>query len=245
MSAPPLFQVAKMGDRFSHDAAMATRSQPLVAALVGQAITACGQAGALCAQVGAAASSAVSGVLSVIELLPRTAMGVIEAVSPTVQVAPGLGAALAGAAAVQCTVHRAVSIAPGLGNVLVQGFPLALAGGQTGCGALLCDGVPTVLVGGAPSTGAGCGTTGGSPVADAIALAESIAGRIEPAIAAVQRGADLVEQTVTDTMTTVSGAVSAVSGAISAVTGALTSLTSGGALGALGALAGAALLPES
>lgn len=234
MSAPPLFHAAKKGDRISHDAALATRSQSAVAALIGQALSACGQAGALCAQVGAsAAAGAASGVLSILEILPRTVMGVVAEASPTVLVAPGLGAALAQAHPVDCHLHLHAPIAPGASKVLVQGLPLALAGAETACGALLCDGVPTILVGGPPATGAGAGTTPGSPIADALALAESLAARVESTVAAVQRGAELIEQTLTDTMAKAENTVSAVSGAVSAVTGALAGVTAGGVLGAL------------
>ncbi len=234
MTAPPLFHPAKMGDRVSHDASIITRSQAVVAAFLGQAFAALGQAGALCAQVGAAASSgAATGTLSITELLPRTSTGVIDAASPTVLVAPGLGAALAQAQPVACKLHLHAPITPGASAVLVQGLALALTGGQTACGALLCDGVPTILVGGPPASGAGAGTEGGSPITDAIARAEAIADRVESVFAAVQRGADLVEQTVTETVAKVETAVSAASGAVSAITGALAGITGGGVLGAL------------
>jgi uncharacterized Zn-binding protein involved in type VI secretion len=235
MSGPPLFHAAKKGDRISHDAAASTRSQPSVAAaLIAQALAALGQGGALAAQIGASAScSAESGTLSITELLPRISTGTIVEGSPTVLVAPGLGAAMTQAHPVDCNLHRSKPITPGTSAVLVQGLPLALAGGQTDCGAIVCDGVPTIYVGGPPASGHGTGTQGGSPISDAIAYADALAGRIESVFAAVQRGTELVEQTITDTLAKVEGTVSAVSGAVSAITGALSSIASGGVLGVL------------
>jgi uncharacterized Zn-binding protein involved in type VI secretion len=235
VSSAPLFHPAKKGDRFSHDAMMSARpATSLIGALLGQALAATGQAGAFCAQVGAGAScGAATGTLSIAELLPRTSTGILTGASPTVLVAPGLGAALVQAHPVDCKIHSGNAIAPGTSAVLVQGFPLALAGGQTGCGALLCDGVPTILVGGPPASGHGAGTEGGSPIADAIAIAEKIADRVDSVLAAVQRGADLVEQTITETTARVEGAVSTVTGVLTAVTGALSSLAKGGILGVL------------
>lgn len=235
MSAPPLFHPAKKGDRVSHDAMMATRpASTLVAALLGQALAAVGQGGALCAQAGAGAScGGGAGALSVTELLPRTSTGIILEASPTVQVAPGIGAALALAHPVDCKLHSPTPVVPGAGTVLVQGQPLALTGSVTACGALLCDGVPTILVGGPPASGQGQGTHAGSPITDAIAYAEELAGRVESVLAAAQRGVELVEQTITETAAEVEGAVSAVSGAVSAITGALAGITSGGILGVL------------
>jgi uncharacterized Zn-binding protein involved in type VI secretion len=247
MSAPPLFHAAKKGDRISHDAAVSTHSQStrsastVVAALLGQALAAKGRGGALCAQAGAGAACAGGATtLSITELLPRTSTGAVLEASPTVLVAPGIGAALAQAHPVDCKLHRDTPIAPGVSTVLVQGLPLALTGGQTACGALLCDGVPTILVGGPPAGGQGAGATGGSPITDALAYAGALADRVESVLAAVERGVDLVEQTITGTTAKVEEAVSAVSGAVSAVTGALAGITSGGVLGALagGLLAG-------
>lgn len=232
MSGAPLFHAAKKGDRLSHDAVMASRPpSTLVAALIGQALAARGQGGALAAQAGAGAScGGATGTLSVTELLPRTSTGTVLEASPTVLVAAGLGAALAQAHPAACALHHAAPIVPGASTVLVQGLPLALTGGQTACGALLCDGVPTILVGGPAASGAGAGTEAGSPITDAIAYAEALAGRVESVLAAVQRSADLAAQTVTETVQKVEGAVS---GAIGAVTGALASVTNGGILGVL------------
>jgi uncharacterized Zn-binding protein involved in type VI secretion len=204
----------------------------VIAALLGQSLSRRGAGGALLAQVGAGASFAGGArvTLSITELLPHTTTGTIEDASPTVLVAPGLGAALAKAKPVDCHHHHDKPIEPGTRAVLVQGLPLAVTGGATGCGAILCDGAPTVLAGGPASSGSGSGCEGGSPVADAIQYAENLAGRVSSAIASVERGVALAEQKVEETITKVEGTVS---GAVSAVTGALASVTSGGVLGAL------------
>ena len=239
-----LFPAAKKGDRVSHDVAAAQRTtEALIGALVGQAMSAVGKTGAMLAQVGAGVATAAHATLSITELIPRLTSGVIDVVSPTVMMAPGLGAAMVQAAPVDCHVHHDKPIAPGTATVLVQGLPLALSSGQTGCGAILCDGAPTVLAGGPAGSGAGTGTEDSSPVRDAVAYADALAGRIGSAVASVERGAALIEQTVTETVTKVEGAVS---GAVSAITGGLASLTQGGALGALvGGLLGKHAAPAS
>lgn len=236
----PTFPAAKKGDRISHDPKESSRSTDiLVAALLGQSLSQAGTGGALSAQAGAGASckGASPATLSVTQLLPRSTTGTIEVASPTVFLAPGQGAAMAEAEPVDCRNHSDKPIEPASNTVLVQGVALARTGGQTGCGAILCDGSPTVLAGGPASTGKGTGTQGGTPVSDAIAAAESFAGGISSALAAVTRGAALLETTVTGTLDKAQGAVS---GALSALTGAFTGLTKGGPLGALtgSALAG-------
>lgn len=234
MSGPPLFHPAKQGDRVSHDAMMTSHPQmALLSTFFGQALAKVGEAGAFAAQLGASAACAVQGVLSIAEVLPRTTTGIVAAVSPTVTVAPGLGAAVALSVPVECKAHFAVPIVPGTQGVQVQGLPLALTGGQTACGALICDGAPTIFVGGPPAGGFGSGTLGGTPIADAIEYAESIAARVQATVAAVTRGAELVEQTITETVEKVEGVVAGVSGAVSAVTGALAGMTAGGVLGAV------------
>lgn len=236
MSAPPLSPVAKKGDRISHDVKTSARStDTLVAALLGNALVQRGNGGALLAQVGAGAAckgaSKVS--LSITELLPRTTTGTIEGASPTVQVAPGLGAALAQADPVDCHDHRDKPIAPGATTVLVQGLPLARTGGETGCGAVICDGAPTVLAGGPASAGAGSPAEGGSPLSDAIAYAGDIAHRISATLASVERGAKLIQEEIKDVREEVQEVTDRVRGAVSSVAGALTSFTKGGVLGAL------------
>ncbi|MEZ4295257.1 MAG: PAAR domain-containing protein [Polyangiaceae bacterium] len=241
MSAPPVFPAAKKGDRVSHDPAASTRSLPtIVAALLGQSLASPGQGGVTSAQAGAASSSGGKGSMSVMQLVPRVSTGTIAEASPTVTVAPGIGAALAQAHPVDCSLHNDKPIAPGASTVTVQGLPLALTGAETECGAVICDGAPTVLVGGGPpASGAGAGTTAGSPIADAIARAEAIFDKVQSAVEAVQRGAELIEHTVTETIEKVEGAAQ---GAISAVTGAITSLKTGA--GTLGALVGGLLTPS-
>lgn len=236
MSAPPCSPVAKKGDRVSHDVKTSSRSTDvLVAALLGNALVQRGNGGALLAQVGAGASckGASKASLSITELLPRTTTGTIEGASPTVEVAPGLGAALANADPVDCHDHRDKPIAPGTTTVLVQGLPLARTGGETGCGAILCDGAPTVLAGGPASSGAGSPSEGGSPLSDAIAYAGDIAHRISATLASVERGAKLVQDEIKEVREEVEHVTGTIRGAVSSVAGALTSFTKGGVLGAL------------
>ena len=238
MSAPPLSPVAKKGDRISHDVGTSSRStEALIASLLGNALCQRGNGGALLAQVGAGASckgaSGQKASLSITELLPRTTTGTIEGASPTVQVAPGLGAALAEADPVDCHDHRDKPIAPGATSVLVQGLPLARTGGETGCGAVICDGAPTVLAGGPAAAGAGSPAEGGSPLSDAIAYAGDIAHRISATLASVERGAKLIQEEIKDVREEVQEVTDKVRGAVSSVAGALTSFTKGGVLGAL------------
>jgi uncharacterized Zn-binding protein involved in type VI secretion len=227
----PVFPAARKGDRISHAAAATQRSaEVLVSALVGQALAATGKGGALLAQIGAGVACASRAAVSITELIPQITNGVIEVASPTVLLAPGLGAALSQAAPVACHLHPAAPIVPAATTILIQGLALARSGGQTACGAILCDGAKTVLAGGPSSSGAGTGTQGGSPISDAIAYADKIAGRVTAAAAAVERGAELIEKTVTDTVAKAQGTVS---GVVSAIAGGLAGLTRGGGLGAL------------
>ena len=199
----PVFPAAKKGDRISHDPTASSRStNVLVAALLGQSLSQAGAGGALSAQAGAGASckGASPAALSITQLLPKITTGTIEVASPTVFLAPGVGAAMAEAAPVDCQNHSDKPIDPASKTVLVQGLGLARTGGQTGCGAIICDGSPTILAGGPAATGKGTGTQGGTPVSDALAAAESFADRITGALAAVTRGAALVEAKVTETV---------------------------------------------
>ncbi|MBK8257029.1 MAG: PAAR domain-containing protein [Polyangiaceae bacterium] len=232
MSAPPLFTAAKQGDRISHNPDQSNRSVATMLAELGQTLSSAGSSGMIAAATGAAVSTgAAKGSLSITAFLPKLTTGTVEKASPTVMVAPGIGAALTEAHPVDCSNHRDKPIAPGTSTVLVQGLHLALTGGQTECGAILCDGAPTVLVGGAPpATAAGNNTQGGNPVLDAIAHAQDLAGHIQAAFAAVERGAELIENAVTETVEKVQDAVQ---GAVGAVTGVWTGVTSGGVLGAL------------
>jgi len=239
----PVFPAAKKGDRISHNARSNQRSSnAIVAAVLGQSLTVRGAGGAISTQVGAATScSGPRATLSLTELLPGTTSGTIEGASPTVFVAPGVGAALAEADPVDCSHHSDKPIAPGTTTVLVQGLGLARSGGETGCGAILCDGAPTVFAGGPASSGAGSGTrsassgapngtSAASPIADAVARAHSLATHVGAALASVTRGAALIETTLTETPSRVSGATS---GALSAIAGAFTGTARGGTLGAL------------
>src|SRR5262249_20115755 len=132
----------------------------LVSALLGQALSVCGNGGALLAQIGAgvACRGAAKAMASITELIPHITSGVVQTASPTVLLAPGLGAALAAATPMECLVHHDNPIVPTAPTVLVQGMALARVGGTTGCGAILCDGVPAVLAGGPAASGAGAGT---------------------------------------------------------------------------------------
>ena len=229
----PVFPAAKKGDRISHNPDQSsTSTDTLVAALLGQSLSHTGTGGARCAQAGAGAccKGARPATRSLPQLVPRSTTGTIESASPTVFLAPGSGAALVEADPVDCVKGSDIAIEGGATTVIVQGLALARTGGETGCGALLCDGAPTVLAGGPAATGKGAGTQGGTPVSDALAAADSIADHLSSALAAVTRGAALVQTTVTETLDHVEGAVS---GAVSALTGALAGMTKGGALGAL------------
>ena len=236
MSAPPLSPVAKKGDRVSHDVSTSSRStEALIASLLGNALCQRGNGGALLAQVGAGASCKGSSraTLSITELFPRTTTGTIEGASPTVQVAPGLGAALAQAEPVDCHNHRDKPIAPGATTVTVQGLPLARTGGETECGAILCDGSPTILAGGPVTTRSGSIPEGGSPISDALAYASEIAHQISGALASVEHGAKMVQDELKEIRETVHEAREKVHGALSSVTGALAGFSKGGVLGAL------------
>lgn len=226
-----VFPAAKQGDRISHAAVASQRpAEVLLSALVGQALAATGKGGALLAQIGAGVACAAGAAVSITELIPQMTSGVVAVASPTVLLAPGIGAALSLAAPVECALHHGNPIVPAAMTVLVQGMALARSGGQTGCGAILCDGARTVLAGGPSSSGSGKGTQGGSAISDAVAYADKIAGRITAAAASVERGAELIEKTVTETVAKVQGTVS---GMVSAIAGGLAGLTRGGSLGAL------------
>jgi uncharacterized Zn-binding protein involved in type VI secretion len=232
MSAP-LFAAAKKGDRISHNPDQSERStDTVVAAVLGQSLAAPGAGGALSAQAGAGASckGTSRASLSITELLPRSTTGTIEVASPTVLVAPDTGVDLAEGEPVDCRNHNDKPIEPGSTTVLVQGLPLARAGGETGCGAILCDGAPTVLVGGPASSGKGTGTQGGTPASDSIAHAGSIAAGTSPTLAATSRGAALAAPSPAQTATLAQGPTG---GALGAVAGTFAGTASGGLLGAL------------